>query len=196
MHQLEFRRQLLHLVYGPIIVFLYHYHYINQTLILGVIIGGFVASFLIKRQRLGLVARVLAFFEREHHMQQFPARGILFFTVGAYLCLILFDPMIAYAGILILSVGDSLTNIIGRHFGKIKSKLNPNKCMEGTIVGILASIPIAYYFFPSYPAAVSAAVIAMFLEIPHIKIFGFEIDDNLLIPLSASLTLHIWSQFV
>ena len=193
MHKLEARRQIIHLLYGPILVLLYHYQIINISLLLGMIIGGAFASFLIKREKLSLLAKILSFFERDHHMEKFPGRGILFFTIGAYLCLLLFDAHIAYAGILILSVGDALTNIFGRHFGRIKTKLNPNKFIECTIVGILASIPIAYYFVPTIFAAIAASCIAMFLEMPHIKIFEFEIDDNLLIPLGASFTLSLFT---
>jgi dolichol kinase len=192
MHKLEIRRQIIHFLYGPLLVLLYHYRIINTSILLGMIIGGAVASYMIKHERLSPVARVLALFERDHHMKQFPGRGILFFTIGAYLCLMIFEQQIAYAGILILSAGDAVTNIVGRHFGKIKTKLNPEKYIEGTIVGILVSIPIAYYFVPDIWAAISAAVVAMFLEMPHIKISEFEIDDNLLIPLGASFTLSLF----
>ena len=192
MYKLELRRQIIHIIYGPLIVGLYHYGLIDNNLLLGLIVGGAFASYLIKKERLTLMAKILSFFERDHHMQQFPGRGILFFTIGAYLCLSLFEKNIAYAGILILSVGDALTNVVGRHFGRLKTKLNPHKFIEGTFVGILVSIPIAYIFVPNIFAAISAACVAMFLEIPHIKIFGFEIDDNLIIPLGASLTLQLF----
>lgn len=192
MHRLEIRRQLIHFFYGPLLVFLHYMQIINTSILLGTIIGGAFASYMIKRERLSFVAKILSFFERDHHMKNFPGRGILFFTIGAYLCLILFNQNIAYAGILILSTGDSITNIIGRHFGKVKTRLNPNKFIEGTIVGILFSIPIAYYFVPNLYAAITTAIVAMFLEMPNIKIAGFEIDDNLIIPLGASFTLSLF----
>jgi len=192
MHKLEIRRQIIHILYGPLLILLYHYRIINTSLLLGMIVGGAVASYLIKREKLSIIARVLSLFERDHHMQQFPGRGILFFTIGAYLCLMIFEQTIAYAGILILSVGDAVTNIVGRHFGKIKTKLNPEKFIEGTFVGVLVSIPIAYYFVPDIWAAITASIVAMFLEMPHIKVSEFEIDDNLLIPLGASFTLSLF----
>jgi len=192
MHKLEIRRQLIHFLYGPLLVFLHYNQIINTNLLLGVIVGGAVASYLIKREKLSLLARVLSLFERDHHMQNFPGRGILFFTIGAYFCFLLFEQNLAYAGILILSAGDAVTNIIGRNFGKVKTKINPNKFIEGTIVGILVSIPIAYYFVPNLYAAITASVVAMFLEMPHIKIAEFEIDDNLLIPIGASFTLSLF----
>jgi len=125
-------------------------------------------------------------------LQRFPGRGILFFTIGATLCLAIFTPSIAYAGILILSLGDAASNLVGRHLGFMKTALNPNKNIEGTLVGILVSIPAAYFFVPNLMAATAAACIAMFLEIPNIRIGDFEIDDNLLIPLGASFTLSLF----
>ena len=156
------------------------------------IIGGSIMSVMIKRERLNLCRRVLSLFERDHHMENFPGRGILFFTIGAFLTLLLFKQHLAYAGILILSFGDAVSNLVGRHYGKIKTKLNPNKYVEGTFVGILISIPIAYIFVRNIAAAIAASSIAMFLEMPNIRIFNFEIDDNLLIPIGASFTLSLF----
>jgi len=193
MHQREIRRQVFHLLYGPLIILLFQYHLIDIGFLFGVIIGGIFVSYLIKKEYLSHVAWVLSFFERDHHMKQFPGRGILFFTLGAFLCLILFEAHIAYAGILILSVGDAVTNVIGRHYGRIQTVLNPHKYLEGTFAGIILSIPIAYFFVPNLLAAISASCLAMFLEIPNIKIFGFEIDDNIIIPVVASFTLHLFA---
>ena len=197
MSKLEFRRQTIHLLYGPLLIITYHLGIINETILLGGIIGGSIASFMIKKKKLNLISKVLRFFERDHHMEKFPGRGILFFTIGSFICLISFKENIniAYAGIMILSIGDALTNIIGRHFGSIICKLNRNKCIEGTIIAIMAVTPVSYFLVPELGilASLSAACVSMFLEIPHIKIFGFEIDDNLIIPVSASFTLYLFS---
>jgi len=192
MHKLEIRRQIIHMLYGPLLITLYHFQILNNSLLLGMIVGGIFASYMIKRQKLPFFARVLSFFERDHHMENFPGRGILFYTIGAFLCLVLFEPYIAYAGILILAVGDAVTNLVGRYIGKTKTKLSPHKYLEGTVVGILLSIPIAYSFVPNLTASITTASVAMFLEMLHIKIFDFEIDDNLLIPLGASYTLSLF----
>jgi len=193
MHKLEIRRQLLHIIYGFTLLFLYHNNWIDNNLLLGMILGGSAASFMVKRQKLNSVRKILSFFERNHHLEKFPGRGVLFFTIGAYLTLVLFEREIAYAGIVILSVGDAVSNIIGRYFGKIKTKLNPNKFIEGNIAGILLSAPCAYYFFPDIMAVLAASTVAMFMEIPHIKLSEFEIDDNLIIPLAASFTLTLFT---
>jgi len=192
MHQLEIRRQIIHMLYGPTLVILYHFQILNNALLLGMIVGGMFASFMIKRQKLPFFARILRFFERDHHMEQFPGRGILFYTIGAFISLVLFETKIAYAGILILAVGDAVTNLVGRYIGKTKTKLSPHKYLEGTVVGIILSIPIAYSFVPNLTAAIVCSSVAMFLEMLHVKIFDFEIDDNLLIPIGASYTLSLF----
>lgn len=193
MHKLEFRRQILHVFYGFGLLFLYHWDIIDIKILVGMIIGGAITSIMVKREKLSPVKKILSIFEREHHMQRFPGRGILFFTIGATLTLMLFERNIAYAGILILSIGDAVSNIVGRHFGKITTKLNPDKKIEGNLAGILLSVPFAYYFFPNIYAVFAAATVGMFLEIPAIRIFGFEIDDNLLIPIGAAFTLTLFT---
>ncbi len=192
MHLKELRRQLIHILYGPAIVLLFEFNLISLEILFGMIVGGSIMSLMVKRQRMNPVRWVLSHFERDHHMESFPGRGVLFYTIGAFLVLLLFPKEIAYAGILILSVGDAASNVVGKHFGKIKTKLNPDKYVEGTLVGVLISIPIAYYFVPNIWAAISASCLAMFLEMPNVKLFNFEIDDNLLIPLGASLALSIF----
>lgn len=192
MSSLEIRRQLIHLLYGPVIVVLFHFHLLTLPILFGIIVGGSAMSFMVKRQKLSLVRRALMLFERPHHLESFPGRGILFFTVGAFLAFALFPEHIAYAGILVLSAGDAATNLAGRYIGRIKTRVHPDKTIEGTLVGILVSIPVAYYFVPNIYAAISASCVAMFLEMPSIKLFGFEIDDNLLVPLGAGVTLCLF----
>jgi len=192
MHKLEIRRQVIHILYGPAIILLYHYNLITLPILLGMIVGGAGMSLMVKKKRMSPIRWVLSHFERDHHMESFPGRGMLFFTIGAFLALLLFSQRIAYAGILILSFGDATSNLIGKYFGRIKTKLNPDKYIEGTLFGVLVSIPIAYYFVPNLWAALAASCIAMFLEMPNIRLFNFEIDDNLLIPLGASFTLSLF----
>ena len=193
MHKLEFRRQILHILYGFGLLFLHYHNFIDNKILLGMIIGGAITSLMVKKEKLSPIKKFLSFFERDHHLTKFPGRGVLFFTIGSYLALILFEKNIAYGGIIILSVGDAISNIVGRHYGKISTKLNPDKNIEGNIAGILISIPFAYYFFPNIYAVIAACFVGMFLEIPAIRIFNFEIDDNLLIPIGAAFTLTLFA---
>ncbi len=193
MHQLELRRQILHLLYGPLLILLYDRGILSLPLLGMLIVIGACTSYLIWRRQLNWVAKVLAVFERPHHLEKFPGRGILFFTIGATLSLALFEKSMAFAGIMVLSVGDSVSNIVGRHWGRIKTWINPEKSLEGTVLGILTATPAAYWFFPHWPAVFAASTIAMLLEIPRLRLFGCEIDDNLIIPIVASLTLKLFT---
>lgn len=193
MYKLEIRRQLLHVFYGLSLIAFHKQGVINNVFLLALLVGGFVISYFIQRKRMTLIARFLSIFERKHHLEAFPGKGVLFFTLGAYLTLMLFEANVAYAGIAILSVGDAISNIMGRHFGYTKIKLNPHKFIEGNLLGILASMPVAYFFFPHFFAVFAASTVGMFLEIPNIKLFGFEIDDNLIIPVGAAFTLSLFA---
>ncbi len=193
MHKLEIRRQILHITYGLSLIASHYYGLIDKNILLGMIIGGGIASLMIKKEKLSPLKKFLSIFERDHHLEKFPGRGVLFFTIGSYIALSLFEKNIAYAGIAILSIGDAVSNIVGRLYGKITTKLNPKKKIEGNLAGILASIPLAYYFFPNIYAIIAACFVGMFLEIPNIKIFKFEIDDNLIIPIGAAFTLTLFN---
>lgn len=190
-HALEIRRQILHFLYGLALVALLRAGFLNADLLLALTAIGAGTSLLVKHHRPTPLMWVLGFFERAHHLERFPGRGVLFFTAGAYLAVLLFPPAVAQAGIMVLATGDAVSNLFGRHFGRIKAPLNPEKYMEGVILGIATSIPMAYFFVPSWPAAAAAATVAMFLEIPHWRLFGFEVDDNLIIPVAAGFTLHL-----
>ncbi len=191
MHPTELRRQIFHLLYGPLLILLHARGILNLKLLFALIVIGAGTSYFIKRQRLSGVRRVLTFFERDHHLATFPGRGIFYFTLGAFLALLLFETPFAYGGIMILSVGDGLSNLVGHSFKRFKPILNPTKSLEGTLAGIVASIPAAYYFVPQFLPVVVASVVAMVLELPHIRLGRFEIDDNLIIPVAAGFTLSL-----
>lgn len=182
----EIRRQLVHFLYGPLLILLHHYQVLTPLIFLLLILLSFLISYRIKqKQERAIIGRILKIFERDHHFKTFPGQGPIFFTLGAYLSLLLFQTEIAYASIMILSVGDSVSHLIGRYFGKIKTPLHPEKYIEGSIVAFLLSVPFAYAFFPHLLPVVLASLAAMMVELPDLHIFGWDLDDNLTIPLIA-----------
>lgn len=138
------------------------------------------------------MGRVTDFFERRHQFESFPGQGPIFYTLGAYLALLLFKAEVAYASIIILAVGDAVSHLIGRYFGKVKTPLHPQKYIEGSIVAFLLSVPAAFAFFPNLTAVILASLAAMIVELPDLKIGRFDLDDNLLIPLVAGGILSIF----
>lgn len=92
------------------------------------------------------------------------------------------------ASILILAFGDSLSNLVGHHFGKVSAPFHTIKKIEGPIVAAVISAGIASFFVPFFPALLASSG-AMLLEIPEWKIRGKHIDDNLIIPLVSGIIL-------
>jgi len=131
---------------------------------------------------------VLRLFEREKHIRVFPGKSLIFFFVGCTSAVVFFPRDIAVASILILAFGDSLSNLVGHHFGKITTPLHSIKKIEGPIVASIVAAGVASFFVPFFPALV-ASIGAMLLEIPEWKIFGKHIDDNLIIPITSGMIM-------
>lgn len=188
----ELRRQIAHLVLGAVIVFLLKLQLLNtQILFIITALGGLVVL-LAMRMRVPLIHDVLEYFERPHHIKRFPGRGSFFMLLGAALSTLIFDLNIAMAAILIMAVGDSVTNVVGRHFGKVKNPFNEKKNIEGTFWGIGTGTLAALFFVP-FAAAFWAAVISMIIESLDLgwRRKGIELDDNVVIPLVAGAVMTI-----
>lgn len=186
----ELRRQVAHLVVGATIVFLLKLQLLNtQILFIITIIGGLVILAAL-RMRVPVIHDVLEYFERPHHIKRFPGRGSFFMLLGSSFATLIFDLNIAMAAIMIMAVGDSVTNIVGRHFGNVKNPFNEKKNIEGTFWGIGTGTLAALFFVP-FAAAFWAAVISMIIESLDLgwRRRGIELDDNLVIPLVAGAVM-------
>ena len=113
--------------------------------------------------------------------------GAILFFLASGISLLLFPRKIAFISITVLAVGDSFSTIIGVHFGKHKTKINPPKSWEGTLGGIATSF-LACLAFTNLIAAFVASVVGMTAELLPIRI-----NDNLLIPISTGIALWILS---
>lgn len=195
---LEFRRQILHILFGVLLIIFLQNAWITPSLLfLFLICGGVVIYFCKKNYHIPLIHTFLRFFEREKHLREFPGRGIFFYLMGAFLVTVIFPLEIAIASIAILAFGDAVTNIIGHNFGKIRIIFKPKKSIEGTIAGILAGFCGAIFFTSLNPfALLVASILGIVAEIPHLTFFKFPIDDNLVIPLTAGIVLHLIDFFL
>lgn len=110
------------------------------------------------------------------------ATAPLYFAAGVILCLAFFPPPSGYVGITVITVGDVVTKMIGKRFGRNVIPFNKPKTVEGTLAGIAVSALIACLYVSPIKALLAASL-GMFVEaIPT------PVDDNLLIPLVASLS--------
>ncbi len=189
--QREIRRQIFHIILGLSIVVLY-YTRIMSLFILGIIIiVGIIISIAWKKNTEPIISWFLSMFERNG---QYPGWGALWFCIGSFVVLLIFTKEIALASIMILALGDAVSHICGRFYGKIKHKLNKNYNIEGTIAGIIVASFGALLFVPVLDAVI-AATIAMNCEVVNWRIGKWCIDDNFIIPIVAALTLFIVQTF-
>ncbi|MBD3157068.1 phosphatase PAP2 family protein [Candidatus Peregrinibacteria bacterium] len=186
----ELRRQVAHLCIGGAIVVLLKLQLLTSYILFGVTIVGGIMVLIARKVRIPVFHDMLEFFERPHHIARFPGRGSFFLVLGAALATLIFDRYIAMAAIMIMAVGDSVTNVVGRHFGSIQNPFNAKKNIEGTAWAIVCSTLAALFFVPFLPALIASTVSMMVESIDlGIKRFEVEIDDNVVIPLVAGVIM-------
>ena len=183
-NEFEWNRQLFHIFLGVAIVALLKYGFIDKNIILALIIIGLLLSYLSRKVKIPGISHLLQKFERKEDLQKFPGKGIIFYFIGVYASLLLFEKEIAMASIMVLALGDSVSHIYGLHYGRIKHPLSKTKFLEGTIAGFIAGLIGALLFLPLHEAFF-ASLAAMIVEAIEIKLGAEQVDDNLIIPVVA-----------
>ncbi len=181
------QRQLLHILFGILIVVLLHYSVITITTLLIIAILSLILSIIIKYVQLPFLS-FLHQWERKEDMDSFPGKGVVHYLLGCLLALVLFPKDIALAGIMILALGDSISHIVGRFYGTKKHPLNNKKMLEGWAAGIIAGF-FGAVVFVSLPEAFLASVIAMTAEVADWGTRNRILDDNLFIPVIACIII-------
>ena len=188
--QLEIKRQLFHLFFGLVIVFLLKYNILNYYILLLLIIIGLIISLISKKYKIPIIWQFLEVFERKEDLKKFPGKGVIFYLIGSFIVVLLFPKDIAMASIIILALGDSVSHIIGVKYGKLKHPLTNKKFLEGSLAGLIAAF-IGAYFFVSLLEAFFASLFAMIAESIDIKIGLEKVDDNIIMPLVAALVIFL-----
>lgn len=195
--QLELKRQLMHIIVGLATITLLYYNILSSFAILLLIITGIMLSFLCKRIWVPIISTFLDHVEREEQKKNFPGKGTIFFFIGVLLSLQLFEQNTAYASIMVLTFGDSISHMFGARFGKIKNIFNgkSKKLLEGTVAGTLAGFLGAMFFVP-IPEAFLGSLGAMIAEVIKIDFNDTTLDDNLVVPLIAGTIMLLVGKFV
>lgn len=114
--------------------------------------------------------------------------GMGYYTLGCFLCIAMFPPLIALASMLYLVLGDLSAAIIGISFGN--TKIN-NKSFEGFCACFVTCFIIGTALFWKLPLfevlAWNGALVASIVEL----FSPFQVDDNLSIPILSALTLQL-----
>lgn len=186
--KLERRRQIFHLFFGTLIVFLYSIKVLNINILFIIFLIGFIASFASVKHEIPGINWFLRKFERKEDFKKSPGKGSLMYLTGVLVTLLLFEEKIALAAIMILAVGDSVSHMVGKYFGKYKFR--SSKHIEGTIAGMFfASITASIFVKPQL--AFIGSTIAMLTEAVELRIGKTMVDDNLVIPIVAGLAIYL-----
>ncbi len=193
----ETARQIMHIIVGLATVALIYWEILSPLAIFLLIIVGSLLSILSKRMWLPFFSFFLKHFEREDIRKRFPGKGLIFFFVGVLLVVQLFEKDIALAAIMVLTIGDSISHLIGEKYGVIKNIFNGHskKLLEGTLAGALTGFVGALIFVP-VPVAFLGSAAAMIAEVIKIDLNEKTLDDNLIVPLIAGTVMYLVSGYV
>jgi len=189
--ELEIKRQLLHIFLGITLVLLLYFNLINATILFVIFILILVLSLSSKKFHIPIIYNILNTFDRKIDLEKFPAKGAVFYLFGAFLVVSIFPKDIAMASIMILALGDSISRLIGP-YGYLKHPFTNRKFFEGVIAGAIAGFLGALFFVP-WLLALSGSLVSMLIEGIDLRIKGFKIDDNLLIPVVSSVTMQAFN---
>lgn len=187
---LEVKRKFIHIIGGLIIVSLIYFDILKAWMVLLLTGAGIIISIIHAIYTIPLVNYFMEIFEREHLRKKFPGKGVLYLGLAITLIMLLFEKDIVLAGIMIWTFGDSMSAIVGKHYGNIKNPLNNLRVIEGTVAGIIAG-GIAASFFVSWKYAFIAATIAMIIESIDWKLYREPLDDNFFVPIIGSFVVYV-----
>ena len=183
-NKLELRRQIAHFLLGILIAFLIELKLLSVNGLGLILVFGAIISLIYRYRPIPVIHEILVWLERPEDIKYFPGKGPFFLVLGALLSLLLFPIEVAKAAIIILAIGDSVSHIVGRYFGKIKVPFSKNKKIEGTVVAIGFSI-FGALLFVDFTSAFLASLITMTVEAIYPDKIAKYLDDNLLVPLLA-----------
>ncbi|MBN1897070.1 MAG: hypothetical protein JW789_05130 [Candidatus Aenigmarchaeota archaeon] len=189
----ETKRRIFHLILGLFMVFLLDQHIIGVYHLVAVTLIGFALSFLHRKRKIGIIEWILRHFGRKTE-EDFPGKGAFFLLVGIILAVSLFPEDIALASIVILSIGDSISPLIGTRFGKIKHPLSRDKVLDASAAGFFLAFMVATLFVSPLEAFIASFLSMMIESVDYVK--GRRIEDNVTIPFIAGLSILVLRIFI
>jgi len=189
--KIEVKRQLFHMFFGIFFVILLLYGFVDGLILFFLIVIGIIISFVSKKHKIPIIYWFLKRFERKKDIDTFPGKGVIFYLIGIFLVVSFFSLDIALPAILILAFGDSISTMFGIRFGKVSHPFTDKKTLEGLLAGFFAGFLGALYFLP-WPQAIVASSFAMLAEGIEIKVGLEAVDDNIIIPLVAAISVFLF----
>lgn len=189
---LEFRRQLMHLSVTLALAGLIFFNFLNLFSVIFITFLGLTLSLFAKKRRLPVISHLLDTFERPQAGKKLPGRGVIFLFVSSSFLLFFFPLKIIFFALIITAVGDAISPIIGILFGRKKLPWNRQKHWEGLLMSNIVTTLVLIWGMEFAPAFICSAI-TMFAESLSLKIWDREIDDNIVVPLTAAISLSVFS---
>ncbi|MBW2970642.1 hypothetical protein KY320_00615 [Candidatus Woesearchaeota archaeon] len=191
----DFGRQLIHIFVGTLVLFLLIINLLTPLHLFIIIVISAILSLLSRKFHIPVLYWFIDNFDHEKDKKKFPGRAFISFFVGILLSVKLFEPSLAYAAIMVMTIGDSVSNMIGYNLGKIKNPLNGHKALEGNIAGALVGFFGASFFIPPLLAA-AGSFGAMLIEAIQIRMNEAIVDDNIIVPLTFGAIVMIMRSLI
>lgn len=109
-------------------------------------------------------------------------KGPIFYFLGSFLTMSLFSSHQVIPAILVLSICDGISTIVGIMFGKHKHLWNNSSSWEGTLAFFISALGILVWFTHPWKSVLIAGAVSIIESLPII-------DDNISIPLSTAFLL-------
>jgi dolichol kinase len=165
------------------------YYFLDKKVIIVLLTLGLITSLLLDYVRIfgneksrKFVYRYLGIMIRTKESKDFI--GSTYILLGSIITILLFDKMVAMAGIAFIVVGDTAGAIIGRLCGRVRFR---NKSLEGSISFFLACCLISI-FIPGIPYWIK---IAGAFTATIVEALTFHIDDNLIVPVTSAAIMQV-----
>lgn len=114
----------------------------------------------------------------------------LYFAAGVTLPLLIFGtilqlPLIAAASVVAFLIGDAFSTIGGIYLGRHHYPFNPQKTVEGTLIGFTLAFCVLLLIVSPLSALICAVIAAI------IELLPLRLDDNLAVPLITATILTL-----
>jgi len=177
----EIFRKTSHMAFGLLItafILLSPHDFAIQVMTAVIFISVAISDAIAKGYNIPLFSAIVNKMEREGNV---PGKGAIVFFISALLCTVIFSKDYAAIAILVLSVTDGISTIVGTKMGK--HKIYGKKSLEGTAAGLIAGF-IVLIPFTAPLIAVIAAIAGSVTELLS------PIDDNLTVPFVVCIAVY------
>lgn len=177
----EIFRKTSHMAFGLLItafIFLSPHDLAVQVMTAVVFVSVAIADAISKGYNIPLFSTIVNRMERDVKV---PGKGAIVFFISALLCTVIFSKEYAAIAILVLSVTDGISTIVGTKAGR--HRLYKNKSCEGTAAGLIAG------FIVLLPFTAPATAVILAIAGSAAELFS-PIDDNLTVPFVVCIVLY------